>query len=110
MYVEFKDKLQEKYPIWENIVLIEANSEEEALRKAEERGHLDEGDDSGSFSWEKRPAMWVYGGIRKLLSCADFEKRPTDGTEITYSQMEVKSASDLKKLINSKRVSVIYEI
>lgn len=110
MHVEFKDNVQDKYPIWENVILIEANNEEEALRKAEERGHFEEGDADDSFTWESRPARWVYGGIRKMLTCAEFEDRPKDGTEITYSEMEVASAEDLSKLINGEQVSVVYEL
>ena len=35
LYVEKKTKSQRRFPVWENIVLIQANSEEEAIAKAE---------------------------------------------------------------------------
>ena len=44
MYTEFKDGVQDKYPVWENIILIEGQSETEAKEKAEKRGREDEGD------------------------------------------------------------------
>jgi hypothetical protein len=109
MYVQFKDGVQDKYPIWENIILIEASSDKEALKKAEKRGRDDEGDSEGSFHWEERPARWAFGGIRKLLKCKDAENRPTDGTEITYSQMEVSAEEALNKLINGEAVTITYE-
>jgi Domain of unknown function (DUF4288) len=109
MYVQFKDGAQNKYPIWENIILIEATSDKEALEKAEKRGREDEGDSEGSFHWEERPARWVFGGIRKLLKCKDADNRPTDGTEITYSQMQVATEEAFNKLINGEAVTITYE-
>jgi hypothetical protein len=50
MYVEWKDGPQDGYPLWENIILIRAGSEEEAFAKAERRDREDEGDDEGDFA------------------------------------------------------------
>ena len=109
MYVKFKDGNQDKYPFWENIILIEAVSSDEAFEKAEARARLDEGDSSNSFTWEGRPATWVFAGLRKLISCVDSEERPSHGTELTYSQMEVQSETDFKKLVSGDPVMVLYE-
>jgi len=38
MFAEFKDGPQEHFPVWENVVLIEAESEESAFEKAERHG------------------------------------------------------------------------
>ena len=51
MSVKLKGKRQRRFPVWENIVVIEADSEEQAFRKAEHRGRLEEGDEDGSFTW-----------------------------------------------------------
>jgi hypothetical protein len=56
MAVKFKRGEQNRFPVWENIVLISAESEEEAFAKAEERGRCEEGDDGGTFTWGDRPA------------------------------------------------------
>jgi hypothetical protein len=108
MYVKFKDGNQTKYPFWENIILIEAESSDEAYEKAEVRARQDEGDSRGSFTHESRPARRVFAGLRKLVSCVFPEERPGHGTEITYSQMEVTSGADFKKLVNGEPVMVLY--
>ena len=94
MFVKFKNSAQDHYPVWENIVLIEARNEEEALEKAERRGRLDEGDDGGSLRWGKKPATWVFAGVRMLTACDDPDERPGDGTELSYSELELDSLED----------------
>src|SRR5207248_1660495 len=76
MYVEFKEGEQKSYPVWENIVLVEGESEEVAFRKAEMRGRDQAGDDGGTFRWGGRPASWVFGGLRKLTLCENADERP----------------------------------
>ena len=44
MYVEFEEGAQSHYPVWENIVLFNATSEQEAFDKAEKRGRDAAGD------------------------------------------------------------------
>lgn len=89
MYVKFKSQPQESYPFWENIILVEAASDEEAMMKATARAKENEGDSQGSFTWADHPASWCFAGIRKLVACEDFNARPQHGTEITYLEMEV---------------------
>jgi Domain of unknown function (DUF4288) len=38
MVVKLKEQPQERYPIWENIVLLDAASDDEAFDRAEQRG------------------------------------------------------------------------
>ena len=38
MLVKFKDGNQDKYPVWENVILIKASSDDEAIKKAEKEG------------------------------------------------------------------------
>ncbi len=106
MYVKLKDHPQRQYPVWENIVLIQADSEDEAIAKGERRGHEDAGDDAGSFRWAGKPAEWVFGGVRKLTSCQDQEKRPADGTEVSYIELEAASKEALAKFIQGDPVSM----
>jgi hypothetical protein len=106
MYVKRKDGAGGKTPVWENIVLIKAGSEEEAFAKATQRGKEDEGDDDGTFRWGDKPAQWVFAGIRKLTLCEDPEKRPGDGTEVSYNEMEVESEQAVWKLLEGKPVAV----
>jgi len=109
MYIKFKDGVQDKYPFWENIILIEAETDDEAFEKAETRAREDEGDSQGSLTYEERPAKWVFAGIRRLVSCVDILEQPTDGTEITYLEMEVESEECFTKLLNGEPVKVLYE-
>src|SRR6266700_2614133 len=91
MYVKLKDTTGGKSPVWENIVLIKADSEEEAIAKATQRGKAEEGDDDGTFRWGGKRAQWLFAGVRKLTLCEDPEKRPGDGAEVSYLEMEVES-------------------
>lgn len=109
LYVRFKGHPQDTYPVWENIVLIEANSDEEAHVKAERYGRIQEGDSSGTFRWEGKPATWIYAGVRKVMKCVGFEAQPIDGTELTFSQMVVSSWPDLMELAAGGSVSLLLE-
>ncbi len=106
MYVKRKNKAEGKIAVWENIVLIKADSEESAFAKAQERGQQDEGDDDGTFLWEDQPAEWVLAGIRRLTLCEDAQKRPREGTEISYIEMEVASEEVLANLLAGKPASI----
>lgn len=108
MLVRFKDGNQDKYPVWENMILIEASSGKEAWEKAEERAREDEGDSQGSFRWEDRPAMWVFAGIRKLITCGHRGERPANGTEVSYSEFEVPTEEAFQKLVNGDSVEILY--
>lgn len=109
LFVRFKERRQTRFPVWENIVLIQADSEEEALVKAEKRGRQDEGDSDGTFQWEGHLAEWVFAGVRQLILCQDENRRPGDGTEVTYLEMEVASEEALRKLAAGEQVSVRLE-
>ena len=108
MWVRMKGKRQARFPCWENVVLIQASSEAEAFAKAEKRGRQEEGDCDGSFRWGGEPATWVFGGIRKLVLCDDPETRPGDGSEITYTELELESKEALEKLIAGEPTALQY--
>lgn len=107
VWVKLKQKVQQRYPLWENIVLIKAASEEEAFAKAERRGREQAGDDDGTFRWGGEPAEWVFAGVRKLTLCEQDEARPGDGTEVTYLEMEVDSKSALSRLLKGEPVRMM---
>src|SRR5215212_447535 len=73
-YVKFKEGIQDRFPLWENVVLIEADSDDKALEEAEKIGKSDyddsdDPDNNGDMTWDERPAYWVFAGIRKLMLC-----------------------------------------
>ena len=102
MYVKRKNPDRGAIPAWENIVLIEAASDEEALALAQKRGQDEEGDDDGSFRWDGAPAEWVFAGVRKLTLCEEPERRPQTGTEISYIQLELPSEQAVMDLAEGK--------
>lgn len=115
MYFELKNEPQDEYPIWENVYLIEAPNGAEARRKAEYFGKLEEGNDD-SLTWNDRPARQVYGGIRKILTCAPAIGGTTadndkieDGVEATFNAFTVCSREKLEAFIRGEPVEVIYE-
>jgi hypothetical protein len=108
LYVKYKEQPQDHFPFWENIVLIQADTEDEAFAKAEERGRAEEGDSDGTFRWDGKPATWVFAGVRQLIRCEDDTERPGDGTEVTYNEMEVDSLEELKHFVEGETATVRY--
>jgi len=108
MWVKYTKHKQKSFPLWEDVVLIKAQSEKEAFAKAEARGQRLAGKGDATFTWGGKPAMWVFGGVRKVTTCDDPEERPDDGTEITYTQMRVRSPEALRKLLEGEPVGVQY--
>jgi len=109
MVVKLKKQVQKRFSVWENIVLIKADTEDQAFVRAEQRGREEEGDEGGSFRWEGHPATWVFAGVRKLTVCDDAEKRPGDGTEVTFIEMEVNSEEAVQQLVEGEPVSVRFK-
>jgi hypothetical protein len=110
MYVKFKDGNQDSYPVWENVILVEAPTPEEAEEKAIRRAKDVEGDSSDSFAWNQRPATWVFTGLRKLISVShpDSDEKELDGAEVTFSEFEVTTEAELNSLVNGEDVKVLY--
>jgi hypothetical protein len=106
LYFRLKEGKQRSFPVWENIVLIRASDEDEAFAKAEERGRDELMGDDGSIRWGGIPAEMVFAGVRKLTLCQDDEKRPTDGTEVSYIEMQVASEEAIRKMVAGEPVSV----
>ena len=110
MYVRFKAGAQEVFPVWENVLLIEAAAPSEVWQKAVARAREDEGDCGGSFRWGDRPAEWVFAGLRKVVAVSHqgANDRLGDGDEITYSEFQVPDQADLQRLVSGEEVAVRY--
>lgn len=116
-YVKFVDGIQDRYPIWENVVLIQADTDDAAYAAADRIGRGEY--DGTDFAWEGRPATWSFAGIRKMIECQNIASAATDrhdpvyrpghGTELTYSQLQLDTAHALQKLIDGDAVAVLYE-
>jgi hypothetical protein len=113
MYFKFKDGQQDRFPVYENILLVEAATAEDAFEKAAELGRSEEGDHHGSLRWGGRPATVVYAGTRKVIAvrgpAPSTDDRPIHGAEVTYSQLVVEDAEALARLVEGEPVTVLYE-
>lgn len=105
MQVSFKETNQSYFPVWENIHLIQASSDEEAEEKANQIGVKNEGDSEESFFWDEKPAYWKFIGLRKLMLVSTQNNRITDGCELSYLQFEFASEKDLINYINGKETT-----
>ncbi len=110
MYIKFKDREQDIFPIYEDVILVEADDVEKAEEIAIKHGKDSEGDSNNSLKWEGYPSTFIFGGIRKIIEC-NFDQNLEslkEGIEVTYSQMELKSKENLDKLINGEEVNIKY--
>lgn len=82
---------QTTFRAWENIVLIQADSSDQAWGRAEQYGRQ-VGSDDESLTFGGKPAVLEFAGVRKVVSCVDEEERPGDGTEVSYTDLEFASA------------------
>lgn len=107
MRVMFKDGNQDHCPLMENIILISAENEEDALTKAEIIGSSLEGDNEGSFEWCDRPAEWKFIGIRKLLEVRNSLSRNDmvdDASEVSYSIFDIKDVDELNQFMSGGEI------
>lgn len=116
MYFRLKDEPQAEFHVWENVYLVDAPDAAQARAKAEALGKLEEGDDSGSLKFNGKPAEQVFGGVRKVLTCAPSllsdsvdNAKLEDGMEATYSAFTVSNRQDLDAFIRGEPVRVVYE-
>lgn len=116
-YFKLKEGVQKTYLVWENVVLIQAATPDDALKEAKSIGNEEYGDTGDeSLRINDQPAISVFGGVRKLIECQDtviFDRGdsslpPSHGTEVTYSFLEV-DAEELDDLIKGEAVTVLYE-
>jgi hypothetical protein len=115
IWVRYKDENQNEYPVWENIYLIRADTEEEAWDKAERegRGYPSSKDD---LTVDGRPAEWVYGGVRKVIHSISGDSMNVqidfmheDVAELTWNEFTVPDRESLDKLISGDSVNVSYD-
>ncbi|HEY2589848.1 MAG TPA: hypothetical protein VGI81_29155 [Tepidisphaeraceae bacterium] len=105
MYFRLKSGPQDRFSVWENVLLIEAAEGEDPWPKAIERAKRDEGDDEGSLTWGGRPAERRFAGIRKILS---IDGPLASGDELTFSELLVTDEESLRRLAAGEPVNVEY--
>jgi Domain of unknown function (DUF4288) len=111
MAVRFVEGKQERFPCYENVLLVYADNEDEAMQRAEEYGKEEE---SGGeqFCWNERSAVWKFVGVRKLIECrtpGSLDNRLGRGTELTYSLLVLPTEEALQRLAAGDSVDVTYQ-
>jgi hypothetical protein len=118
LYFDEGPRHQETFVVWENVYLILARTPREAAKKAEKLGRAECIEQA--LTVEGRPARLVFGGVRKVISCAadpmanDGVLTPDvpllySGVEATFSQFVVRSKKDLRSLIAGRPTNIAYE-
>lgn len=115
--IAFRTKHKGGSPILvhENVILIEAPSDDEAMAKAKTAG-----EDQARLGVSKnlrignRSARLEFVGVRKLITVSNpaplnqGEDRPVDGTEVTYSCFELPDEDALIRLSDGNEVTLRY--
>lgn len=118
LLTKFLDGVQDRYPVWENVVLINAETPDEAYAIADKKGEAEaETPEGGGHTYNGRPAIWVYAGTRKLNECLEYfdpEERVSGGmeehgTEVTYSSFVLPDEDSMQKMLADRDVTVLYE-
>ncbi len=106
MYFKRRKGRQKRFLVWENIVLVQAESGDDAYEKAERIGREDESYDDESTTIGGHPSRQIFAGVRKVTLCHNEHDRPTDGTEVTYNELAAPTEAAIKKLVAGKPVLV----
>jgi hypothetical protein len=92
---EYKDAhLQSEFTVWENLILVRADSPDEAYVKAVEHGNLSEEE----VTINEKPGFCRFRGIRKLVPIYE---ELDDGAEIEWREYEL-GKDRLEALIPAK--------
>jgi len=137
-YQKYKNGIQDRYPVSEEIVLLEADSLDEAFIKSREIGddeeyevyavpdsikwsHIDNINEREDFNGDveallknifkdsnERIVEYIFAGVRKVIKCENQKERLVHGSEISHSEYLVKTEDDLKKLLKSEKMVIKY--
>lgn len=101
--IRFDDGIQNSFPGWENVYLIQTTDSETAARKAEQIARQE----PERITCNDRPARLHVEGVRKIMDV--LPPGLVDGNELTSNEIEVSSEADLVALVNGDAVRVKYE-
>jgi len=112
-YFEFKSGDYDSVLVNENVYLIQAVDEKNAMKKALDiaKGNEDLNEDD-HLELNDRPVRYLFSGIRKLIEIGNHDKDDSNiiesGVEITYSELEVDDVSQVEDLGRGCFVNVLY--
>ena len=96
---EDKTDLSRRCWTWENQILIQAQSPEEAYAKAVAHGQQSDGSQAWEENNEARRGRWRFEGLTSLLAIYD---EPADGAEITWDENRRRSVGKTLEKVKSK--------
>jgi len=108
---EYKDGNQDSFTAWENVYLLEANSNKEAMIKAEKCARRYEEGKESTTKLDGRDVVMKYHGLRKLIEVQysdDSEKGSLDCAEVTFSEFNLDTQEEFSSLVQGKSVEVGY--
>jgi len=105
-YFDFLDEPKCNFLAWEDIVLVEANSDDEAEKKAWELGE-DRIVNDDNTRIDGRMVVQKFLGVRKIIECSPSFDLET-GTEISFSQFRIRDIESAKKLAEGQEVDLKY--
>lgn len=109
----FECDLQDSFLIHENVYLVNAVSDDEALAMAEEIASKDEDlSEDGHLELNGKKARYRFAGIRKLIEvetdAETAEGRLHSGIEVTYSVLEVDTLAEVRQLAKGEMTNALY--
>ena len=108
MYLKLKDEPQDNFLVWENVLLVQADTPDQAEERAVARAREDEGDSNGTLTYGDKPATWVFAGLRKVLSVAHRADSLRSGDEVTYSEFLLQDLASIQKFARGDDLEVRY--
>lgn len=109
----FECDSQDSFLVHENVYLINAVSDEEALARAEKIAANDEDlSEDGHLELNGMKARYRFAGIRKLIE-VETDAETTKGhlhsdIEVTYSVLEVDTLSEVQELAKGEMTNTLY--
>ena len=109
-YFRLKSGEQQRYRVWENVLLVEAADSRQAWDRGIELARRDEEYSDGSLRIDDQPCDLLFGGLRKVVevSHSGVLHVPQHGDEISYSEFEVADADALRRLIDGEDTAAVY--
>ncbi|EOX8516929.1 DUF4288 domain-containing protein [Salmonella enterica] len=114
MSIRKKNGKQKNIPVYENFILIEGDTSEEAIKKVRAMAIEEAELSSDGLMLNDKPAYMCFEGIRKLITISNptdinmDSLPPVSGTELTYSEYLVKNKNQMKNLVQGKAVKLKY--
>ena len=113
MGVKVVDPTDVPISVYENVVIIEAETHQIALTIAKTMGES-EANSSDGFELDGKPATKIFAGVRKIATVNNpelsdsGEAQPAVKEKLAYSDLEIKDIDELLRLAQSEAIHVVF--